>query len=220
MYSQDVREPPAETNAQHGIILALCVVFSALVAALPPLRPLDASGRVTYVVDEGSAESGFVSGDRRLASWAFSAWQRALDNTLRFEPAARSTALVQLFWVPAAIGEFGETQPLLVHGHAGAAVYIRPDTSALGPDIARRARQDPLFRDTVVYLTCVHELGHALGLPHTSSFADIMYAFGYGGDIPEFFMRYRRQLATRADIARVAGLSPADITAVRSLYPR
>ena len=42
-----------------------------------------------------------------------------------------------------------------------------------------------------------------------------MYSFTYGGDIPEFFMRYRRQLATRADIAKVSGLSDADVAALR-----
>ena len=213
-----MRARSADTTVRIGVALAVCAFVTAVVAALPPLRPLDASGRVTYFVDDGPADSGFLTADRQLATWALGAWQRALGNTLRFEPGTRDTALVQLIWVPAAIGEFGETQPLLVHGHAGAAVYIRPDTTALGPDIARRARQDPLFRDTVVYLTCVHELGHALGLPHTASFADIMYAFGYGGDIPEFFMRYRRQLTMRADIARVSGLSPADMAAVRALY--
>jgi hypothetical protein len=45
-----------------------------------------------------------------------------------------------------------------------------------------------------------------------------MYFFGFGGDIPGFFARYRRQLDRRADIARVAGLSASDVMKLRALY--
>ena len=98
-------------------------------------------------------------------------------------------------------------------------VYIRPDTEALGPLIGEPARVDPLLRDSIVYLTCLHELGHALGLEHTSDFRDIMYFFGYGGDIVEYFSRYRRQLKSRDDIPSVSGLSEQDILRVRALHP-
>ena len=64
-------------------------------------------------------------------------------------------------------------------------MYVRADMDGLGPDLSARARQDSLWRDSIVYLTCVHELGHALGLSHTADFRDVMYFFGYGGDIIE-----------------------------------
>ena len=108
--------------------------------------------------------------------------------------------------------------PFTIGERRGAAVYIRPDTAALGPDIARQARADPLLRDSIVYLTCLHELGHALGLRHTDAFAEIMYSFQYGGDVVEYFFRYRRQLRSRADIAVVSGLAPTDVEHLRALY--
>jgi hypothetical protein len=37
-----------------------------------------------------------------------------------------------------------------------------------------------------------------------------MYNFQYGGDIPEYFARYRRKLATRDDIKKTPGLSASD----------
>ena len=111
-------------------------------------------------------------------------------------------------------GQYGEMRPLTVGGRRGAAVYIRPDVDALGEDIARRARIDPLLRDSIVYLTCVHELGHAARLAPTDDIRDIMQIAGFGGDIVEFFERYRRQLRTRNDIATNRGHYPMRTCAV------
>ena len=72
----------------------------------------------------------------------------------------------------------------------------------------------PLLRETMVYLTCLHETGHALGLAHTAAFADIMYTFQFGGDIGEYFGRFRRKLSVRGDIARTSAISAADQAAL------
>ena len=185
---------------------------------LSALQPFD-DRRITYYLAEGEPGSHYRASDRELAMWALREWERTLDGAVKLEAAAEREALLRVYWVPASAGQYGEMRRLRVNGRPGAAVYIRPDTDALGPDIGLRARRDPLFRDTVVYLTCLHELGHAFGLSHTASFADIMYFFGYGGDIPGFFRRYRDRLSARADIPNVSGLSANDIGRLRALYP-
>jgi hypothetical protein len=204
--------------ALFGVLLKPDTPY-AYAQTLPTLGPLDAGGRVSYFVDEGTGDASFEPDDPQLAVWALQAWERSANGAIRFVPAAEQEALVRVRWVPASGGQYGEMRPIFVKGRRGAEVYVRPDTEALGPDIARLAREDRLLRDTIVYLTCVHELGHALGLSHTAEYRDIMYFFGFGGDIPGFFGRYRTQLRTRADMARVAGVSPADIAALRRLYP-
>lgn len=178
----------------------------------------DSDGSVTYFIADGDRGSAFRPGDRELALWALQDWQRNVGPALRFVPAPESDALVRLYWVEPGGDEFGETQPLMLHGKRGATVFIRPDVQALGPDLARSTANDDLLRDAIVYLTCLHELGHALGLEHTRDFRDIMYYFGYGGDIPAYFNRYRAQLHTRADIAKVSGLSDGDVARIRAIY--
>jgi hypothetical protein len=205
-----------------GLATLLLVAITAVAPAVaqPPgaLGPLD-DGRVTYFIAPPPDDAHSRPGDAELARWALEAWQRAANGRLSFEPAAsEDEALVRVYWAAAAGGQYGEMRALEVDGRRGAAVFIRPDTSALGDDIARRASLDALFRDTIVYLTCLHELGHALGLAHTDDFADVMYFFGFGGDIPEFFDRYRRELRNRNDIRAVSGLSAGDHAQLRALY--
>jgi hypothetical protein len=47
-----------------------------------------------------------------------------------------------------------------------------------------------------------------------------MYYFGYGGDVVEYFVRYRAQLRSRNDIAAVSGLSVADVSRIKAMYTR
>lgn len=186
---------------------------------LAPLGPLEAGGAVPYFIATPTGDVQAKPGDAELALWALESWERAAGGALKFVPAtSESDALVRVYWVPAAGGQYGEMRPLDVRGRRGAAVYVRPDTTALGPDVAVAAASDPLFRDTVVYLTCLHELGHALGLAHTAEFADVMYFFGFGGDIGEFFGRYRRTLRERGDIRASSGLSKGDLAQLEQLY--
>ncbi len=205
----------------YVIIGAAALAAGAVACAqtLAPLGPLEDGSAVTYFIAMPLEDAQARPGDAVLALWALESWQRAAGGALRFVPAAsEDDALVRLYWVPAAGGQYGEMRPLEVDGRRGAAVYIRPDTAALGDQVATRAGLDPLFRDTIVYLTCLHELGHALGLAHTADFADVMYFFGFGGDIGEFFGRYRRTLRVRADIRGSAGLSAGDLLQLEALY--
>jgi hypothetical protein len=139
-------------------------------------------------------ETACLASDPQLAKWAFSAWETASKGRLHFvETKNRPEAQIQVVWATPSSGLYGET--------IGKVVNIR---------IAAEGVKDPLLRETIVYLTCLHEEGHALGLEHTSNFDDIMYTFQYGGNIPEYFARYRRKLTTRDDIKKTPGLSPAD----------
>ena len=135
--------------------------------------------------------TGCRASDPELAQWAFEAWARASDGKLVLTRGTdRETARIRVFWVTTREGLYGETR--------GGDVYVRPDPG------------EGLGRETVVYLTCLHETGHALGLPHTGEFADIMYNFQLGGDIVEYFGRYTRKLSRREDIRQHPGISPND----------
>src|SRR5262249_53526756 len=108
---------------------------------------------------------------------------------------------------------YGETAPHLDAGGRIVSADIAITASTEG---------DAIDRGIVVYLTALHELGPAPGLPHTDRFDDIMYAFRRPGDGERYFGRFRRLVATVADIGspRATGLSPADIRALRALYER
>jgi hypothetical protein len=117
------------------------------------------------------------------------------------ETKVQEKALIRLIWATEEQGLYGETVPIQMGNRRGAQIFVHDTVEGI---------KDNLLRATIVYLTCLHESGHALGLPHTAEFADIMYSFQYGGDIPEYFGRYRRALTVREDIRKNPGISPAD----------
>jgi len=139
--------------------------------------------------------------DQQLAEWAFAAWQKASSGRLEFKAASKDEAGIRVVWAGAEEGMYGEARSIFVNGHRAVNFYVRP---------APLSTADPLLREAITYLTCVHETGHALGLVHTSDFADIMYSFQYGGDIREYFGRYRRLIHSRDEIRDHSGMSDAD----------
>jgi hypothetical protein len=182
---------------RRTVSLALPIAAMLLVAG-----PVAAAGTSFWIAPCIDPSTGCESGDLDLARWALQAWETASQGKLHFvETRDQSSALLRFIWTSPTGGLYGETVPINVNGQPGSQIYIVNTTSGI---------KDHLLRDTIVYLTCLHESGHALGLSHTDQFADIMYYFGYGGDTNEYFGRYRRRLSTRDDIRKNSGLSEAD----------
>jgi len=200
-------------------MLNLTVAIAAVLLLAPQLGRLDNRESITYFIDDGKGVPGYRDSDRELAKLALDAWSRESGGQLKFSEAkAVESALIRFRWISPNEGLYGETQRVQVNGKPGAIVYVMPQVVVQGEPLASRAVQDNLLRETIVYLTCVHELGHAVGLPHTRRFQDIMYFFGYGGNIVDYFMRYRSKLQSRSDIGKYSGLSESDIEALRNVY--
>jgi Matrixin len=193
------------TNFRRNVSLAPVV---PLLAALLVPASVAAAEDVSYWVEPCSVLTSLACApeDTDLARWAFAAWEGASEGRLHLvESKDRGTALIRLVWAQKDGGLYGETEGIMVHGRRGAQIHVLAEPPNQG---------DRLLRDAIVYLTCLHESGHALGLSHTRAFADIMYSFQYGGDIEEYFGRYRRRLMTREDIRKNSGMSPADRSAL------
>jgi len=200
------------------VICVCAALMGAVACAAGPMADAPDELRLPIHIANGDAEDGFLDSDLRLAEWAFADWARATGGGFTTEQVTESLALIRLYWAPASGGQYGEMRPIVVGDEVGAEVFVRPDVASLGASIADQAANDPLFRDVIVYLTCLHELGHALGLSHTDDFADIMYSFQYGGDFVEYFARYRRRVESLADIQQISGLSTSDVDRIRARF--
>lgn len=151
-----------------------------------------------------------------LVERAMKTWSDAAADRLRLERISeREIAALRVNFV-AGDHVYGEARPVIDRESGaivGADVHISRDLASTG---------DQLEQQIILYLTALHEIGHALGLRHTDDFSTIMYSFRRPDDGARYFGAYRQRLRSASDIgsAGASGLAPADIDAIRALYGR
>ena len=193
-----------------GSIAALILALAIAAPAQMPVR-WATGATISVWIDQATAPAGAsVLVERAVVTWATVLGKSV---TLR-RTDARQDAVVRVRFAGSR-GLFGEARPQLdpaTGAIVSADVVIATDTGG----------DDPTTQRIVLYLTALHELGHALGLRHTDNFADIMYSFRRPDDGERYFAAYRQRLKSAAEIGSPAatGLSPNDRAAVRELYGR
>ena len=200
---------------------AAVVLVAALIAAqAPPAARHWARGETirVWIDTVDSPPNGETLVERAMRTWT-----RAADGRFTLErvaevrgagaPGVTRDAPVRVRFM-AADYRYGVTAPR-VDRQTG--LIVRADVA-----VAADAGRTPLERSIIVYLTALHELGHALGLEHTTDINTIMYLFRQPGDGERFFGAYAQRARSLDDIGseRATGLSPADVTALRTLYDR
>jgi hypothetical protein len=192
-----------------GWIALLVAVVAAIgsFSAATARRWKPGTAIAVWVSPRSAPEAGPLLVERAMRTWTDAAAGRV---TLRRAASAEDAAIRVMF--VSDDYRYGETAPRI----------DRTTGTIYAADVAINAAlvDDPLLQRIMIYLTALHELGHALGLEHTDDFGTIMYAFRRPSDGDRYFGAYRRKLRSADDIGTPAatGLAPADVAALRALY--
>jgi hypothetical protein len=156
-----------------------------------------------------------VRGDQ-LVERAMQTWTKAAAGAFTLRRTFVSLDAGIRIYFNGAGGNYGETRPRIDPGTS----LINSADVAIAADAPIEVAVDATARDIIVYLTALHELGHALGLEHTTNFDDIMYLFRQPGDGQRYFGNYRKLLRSADDIgsAMATGLSAHDLATLHQLY--
>ena len=192
----------------RNVVVAVLVSLPAGLFAQQPEPHWPARAVVHVWIDR----NGLPAGDDTLVERAMRTWTKASDGRLTLQRTLlESDANIRVHFNGAG-GNYGETRP-----HVNAAGFIDAAEVAILADVPI---PDVMTKQIIAYLTALHELGHAIGLDHTTNFADIMYLFRYPDDGPRYFGNYRAKVKTADDIggAAATGLSTNDVAALKALY--